>query len=343
MEIKEVFKKMMENNASDLHLSADLPPTVRINGDLKKVSDKKLSNEDVADFINRVLGREGVIDFDKKEDFDCAVDIGDIVRLRVNVYYDHKGICAAFRLIPPTVKSFEELGLPLSLRKGCDLRRGLVLVTGVTGSGKSTTLAAMLDRVNAREHRHIITLEDPIEYLHPHKKSIVNQREIGVHVPSFAAGVRSALREDPDVILVGEMRDLDTIAMAITAAETGHLVFATLHTKSAAESIDRIIDAFPPAQQAQVRTQLSNSLAMIVSQILIPSADKERRYPACEMLFATAGVRNLIREGKIHQIPAAIETGHKYGMQTLKGALELLASQGKIDREDVDSWVPKDI
>jgi twitching motility protein PilT len=255
-----------------------------------------------------------------------------VARFRVNVFNQRQGAGAVFRIIPTQIRTFQELGLPEVVQTLALRENGLVLVTGPTGSGKSTTLAAMIDLVNRTTKKHIITLEDPIEFVHKSKSCLVNQREIGSHTRSFAAALRAALREDPDVILVGELRDLETISLALTAAETGHLVFGTLHTKSAPKTIDRVIDAFPPAQQQQIRVQLSEALQGVVSQLLLPTKDKKGRVAALEIMVATIAIRNLIREGKTHQMPSTIQTGTQLGMQSLEQSLRNLVMQGRVER-----------
>jgi twitching motility protein PilT len=273
------------------------------------------------------------------EEIDLAIEIKGVARFRINVYYDRNGLCAAFRLIPAVIRSLSDLGIPEVVGMASEMRRGLVLVTGVTGSGKSTTLAAIIDMINAKRRDHIITIEDPIEFVHNHKKCIVNQREVGTHTRSFSEALRSALREDPDVILVGELRDLDTIAMAMTAAETGHLVFGTLHTRGAAQTIDRVIDIFPPHQQEQIRIQLAESLEMVVSQILLPSAEGGRRHLACEVMIVTTAIRQLIRSRKTHLILSEIETGIQLGMQPMERSLKSLVAAGKISQEAALPWI----
>lgn len=337
MKNRDLFEKMISVEASDLHLAVGLPPIMRVCGALKILDTEKLTQEKIIEILKDVLPPERT-SITPGVDIDVGIEVKGVARFRVNIYHDYNGIAAAFRLIPLAITPLEQLDLPPAVPTVCDKKKGLILVTGTTGSGKSTTLAAIIDKINSEQHTHIVTLEDPIEFLHPHKKSMVNQREVGVHVESFASGLRSALREDPNVILVGEMRDLDTIGMAITAAETGHLVLATLHTRSAAESIDRMIDVFPSEQQAQIRLQLSNALEMVVSQILIPSCDETRRHLACEVMVVHSAIRHLIRDKKTHQIQSAIETGSQYGMQTLNASLESLVNSGRILKEVAQKW-----
>jgi twitching motility protein PilT len=273
------------------------------------------------------------------EELDFGIEIPPLARFRVNIYQDKNGLGAAFRLVPAVIRSFSELGLPDVVAKVGEMRRGLVLVTGITGSGKSTTLAALVDLINTKRRDHVITIEDPIEFVFKHKRCIVNQREVGVHTRSFSEGLRSALREDPDVILVGEMRDLETISMAVTAAETGHLVLASLHTRGAAQSIDRVIDVFPSSQQEQIRVQLADSLEMVISQVLIPSVNGSRRHLACEVMVSTTAIRQHIRSGKTHQVAIEIETGIQSGMQSLDRSLKTLIDAGKITVEAALPWV----
>jgi twitching motility protein PilT len=332
MDVAELLIQTKERGGSDLHLSAGSPPLMRIHGELAVIDDGVLTRDGVHRMIHGILNDEQRRLFEEHRDLDLAIEVGEAARFRVNVFAQRNGEGAVFRVIPTQIRSFQELGLPdvvqaLSLREN-----GLVLVTGPTGSGKSTTLAAMIDLVNATQKKHVITLEDPIEFVHRSKQCLVNQREIGSHTKSFAAALRAALREDPDVILVGEMRDLETISLALTAAETGHLVFGTLHTKSASKTMDRVIDAFPPAQQQQVRVQLAEALQGVISQVLLPTKDRKGRVAAIEIMVATIAIRNLIREAKTHQMPSAIQTGTALGMQSLEQALKTLVMQSRVDR-----------
>ena len=337
MDIKELLKNIIGREASDLHVCPGLSPMMRRNGVLEQIDSSVLTHNDVLGMIGKILPQNKTLI--PGEEVDLAIEIKNIARFRVNIYYDKNGICAAFRLIPALIKPLSELGLPKIVSTVTDMKRGLVLVTGVTGSGKSTTLASIIDTINAKRCDHIITIEDPIEFVYGHKKCIVNQREVGTHTRSFSEALRSALREDPDVILVGEMRDLDTISMAMTAAETGHLVFGTLHTRGAAQTVDRIIDIFPSHQQDQIRIQLAESLEMVISQVLLPSIDGKRRHLASEIMIGTTAIRQHIRMKQTHQIPIEIETGTQIGMQTLEKSLKSLVTTGKISAAAALPWV----
>ncbi len=333
LNIDELLIKTLELGASDLHITTGLPPIVRIHGELKALDYPKLLPNDTRDLIYSILTQEQRDVFERNWEYDFSYSIPGKGRFRVNTYYQRGTVAAAFRSIPVKIPSIDELRLPSVVQEFAMKPRGFVIVTGPTGSGKSTTLAALINIINETRSCHIITIEDPIEFLHPHKRSVVNQREVGSDTHSFANALKYALRQDPDVILIGEMRDLETIQTALTAAETGHLVFATLHTVDAPQTIDRIIDVFPPHQQQQVRIQLSGCLQGIIAQQLLPTSDGKGRVVACEILVATAGIRNLIREGKTHQIYTAIQTGQKYGMQTLDMALADLVRRGWITYE----------
>jgi twitching motility protein PilT len=337
MDVSELLIQTKERGASDLHLSAGSPAMMRLHGELLPIEDQVLTRDQVHAMIYDILTDDQRRLFEEHRDLDFAIEIGDVARFRVNAFNQRNGEGAVFRVIPTHIRSFQELGLPEVVQTLALRENGLVLVTGPTGSGKSTTLAAMIDLVNATRRKHIITLEDPIEFVHRSKRCLVNQREIGTHTRSFASALRAALREDPDVILVGEMRDLETISLALTAAETGHLVFATLHTKSAPKTIDRIIDAFPPAQQQQIRVQLAEALQGVISQVLLPTKDGKGRVAALEIMVATVAIRNLIREGKTHQMPSSIQTGTQVGMQSLEQSLRALVMQGRIDRAHAES------
>lgn len=319
MEILELIRMSIEKNASDLHLTVGLPPMMRIHGRLLPTEMEILTSTDVENLINKMLTEDHKVKLEQARSIDFTYSY--IARFRVNVYYEKGYLAAALRFIPFEIPSLEKLGVPFIVGELTRKQRGLILVTGPTGSGKSTTLAAMIDLVNTEQACHIITIEDPIEYLHPHKKSIVNQREVYSDTPSCSLALRDALREDPDVILVGEMRDLETISTAITAAETGHLVFATLHTNDAVQTIDRIIDVFPEGQQSQIRLQTSLALQGVISQRLIPTADGKGRVAAIEAMSVTPAVANLIRERKTHQIYSMIETGSKEGMLSMNQSL----------------------
>ena len=322
--------------ASDLHVTADLPPMVRINGKVEPLDYPSLTANETRDLIYDLLSNDQRQRLENEWELDFSYALPRSSRFRVNVYFQRGAIGAAFRTIPSEIKSISELGLPKAVEGLTEKPRGLVLVTGPTGSGKSTSLAAMIDKINKTRHEHIMSVEDPIEFLHEHKQCIVNQREVNQDTKSFAQALKHVLRQDPDVILVGEMRDLETIALAITAAETGHLVFGTLHTQDAPQTVDRIIDVFPPHQQHQIRAQLAIALQGIITQTLIPTQDGKGRVVACEVLIPTPGVRNLIREGKNHQIYSAIQTGGKFGMQTMDAALVDLVRRGRISRTEAE-------
>jgi twitching motility protein PilT len=332
--IDELLKQMNAADASDLHLTPGSEPVVRVHGHLQRLDGfEKLTPDLTRELLYRILSGEQQKILETNRSVDLAYSLPGVARFRVNVFFQRQSAAAAFRLIPTEIKSLEELGLPEQLTDFADKPRGLVLVTGPTGSGKSTTLATLLDVINRTRAEHILTIEDPIEFLHWHRTCIVNQREIGSDARTFAEALRAALREDPDVILVGEMRDLETISTALTAAETGHLVFATLHTQSAPQTIDRIIDVFPSEQQDQVRIQLASTLQGIVTQTLLPTADGQGRVAALEILVPDDAVRNLIRQGKIEQIYSVMQTGTQRGMQTMEQALADLAQRRIVTRE----------
>lgn len=336
MHINDILERALSGAVSDVHITVGLSPVFRRHGEL--VPQKELpvlGAEDTLRLVKELLDEERFERFRKDGELDFAHSIAGGGRFRVNAFMQRGSAGLALRLINTRIPSLEELNMPPVLEELTHKTRGLVMVTGPTGSGKSTTLAALIDLINTHRACHIITLEDPIEYMHRHKKGMVNQREIGADSRSFAHALRAALRQDPDVILVGEMRDLETISIAITAAETGHLVFATLHTSSAAQTIDRIIDVFPPYQQQQVRVQLAETIQGIVAQQLIPRVDRPGRVAAVEVMVATSAIRNLVREGKSHQILSTIQTGGKFGMQSLDSALLQLYRQGAIDKEEV--------
>jgi len=322
MELNEILKKAVEKNCSDIHITINKPPMARIFGDIVPVDETYpvLTPEESKRLIYSILTDQQIKKFEQDFELDCSIVI-DVARFRVNVFVQKNGIEAVLRVIPTKIPSPESIDLPQAVIQLADLPRGLVLVTGPTGSGKSTTLACLIDIINTKRKCNIITIEDPIEFVYEHKNSIIRQREVGLHTHSFAQALKYSLREDPDVILVGEMRDLETIAAALTIAETGHLVFATLHTSDAAQTVDRIIDVFPPHQQQQVRIQLASTLKAVVSQVLIPRADKTGRVAAREIMIVIPSIANLIREGKTHQIYNAIDTSAKFGMISLDKAL----------------------
>lgn len=332
--IQDVLINAKKQGASDVHLNIGIPPVFRLNGKLVKSQFPVLEKEDVQEIIYSILTESQKAIFEKEKQFDFAYEIPDVSRFRINVFYHRLGKAAAIRLIPTNIMSIEQLGLPEIISSFAQHNRGIVLVTGPTGSGKSTTLAALIDIINTDRYEHIISIEDPIEYIHKHKNCVISQREIGDHADSFASALRVALREDPDVILVGEMRDLETISMALRAAETGHLVFSTLHTNSAAETIERIINAFPAHQQAQARLQVAGTIEAVIAQTLIPTVDGMGRVAAAELMLATPAIRNLIRDEKIYQIPSTIQISRKMGMQSLDQSLKDLLMEGKISREE---------
>ena len=330
----DVLEKMVAAKASDVHLTPGSPPVLRVRGLITPMEEYgPLTPQHTRDVVYSILSDDQRKRFENNKSLDFAYAIPGVARFRVNTYFQRGSISAALRHTPDVIPSLDELGLPPVIEAFTKLPRGFVLVTGPTGSGKSTTLASMVDIINREREEHILTIEDPIEFLHRHKKCMVNQREIGADATDFGTALRAALREDPDVILVGEMRDLETISTALTAAETGHLVFATLHTQDTAQTVDRIVDVFPPAQQHQVRVQLSVALQGIVTQQLLPTADGRGRCAATEILVPTPAVRNLIREGKTHQIYSTLQTGGSHGMQTMDASLAELVRQNKITRE----------
>lgn len=330
-EIDKLFKIMVAQNASDMHLTSGAPPFLRIHGSMAKLDHPDLDNKGVQSLIFEILSEKQKKQFIETWELDCSYAIKGLGRFRVNVFMQRKGMGAVFRVIPEKILTAEQLGLPPGVLNLIDVPRGLVVVTGPTGSGKSTTLAALIDKINKDKKEHILTIEDPIEFVHENQMSLVNQREVKSHTKSFANALKAALREDPDIILVGEMRDLETIELAMTAAETGHLVFGTLHTNSAAKTVDRIIDVFPQGQQAQVRVMLAESLRGVIAQTLFPRIDKPGRVAALEVLVNTHGIGNLIREGKTFQIPSAMQTGADRGMITFEKHIGQLVSEGKVD------------
>ena len=332
--IDAFFKLMHEQGASDLHLVSGQPPALRIRGDMERIKYKVLDNDELKAMLYEIAPEAKIKQFEETGDIDFGYEIPGVARYRSNFFMQKNGCGAVFRQIPEEIMTAEQLGLPNVISKLASLPRGLVLVTGPTGSGKSTTLAAIVDVANRSRKDHIITVEDPIEFVHQSKGCIINHREVGIHTKSFSAALRGALREDPDIILVGEMRDLETISLAIEAASTGHLVFGTLHTMSAPKTIDRIIEVFPATEQAQIRSTLSDGIRAVISQVLFKRIDKKALCVALEILIATPAARNLIREGKTHQIPSVIQTGKKYGMMLLDDAIMGLYEKGWISADD---------
>ncbi|KFL44428.1 twitching motility protein PilT [Lysinibacillus sp. BF-4] len=338
-EIIQLLQRAYDEGASDLHVTVGIPPTYRINGKLTPYGEDTLTSQQVAAMVETILPMGKQQEFVDKGETDFNYSLGEVCRFRVNAYHQRNEMTIAARLIPAKIPTIDALNMPQILYELADKPQGLILVTGPTGSGKSTTLAAMLDYINETKAKHIITLEDPIEYMHKHKKSVVNQREVGVDTESFASGLRASLRQDPDIILVGEMRDLETISTAITAAETGHLVFATLHTSSAATTIDRIIDVFPAHQQGQVRIQLANVLQGIISQRLFVRKDTKGRIAATEILVQLPSIANLIRNEKVHQIPSVMQTNKALGMHTLHMSMQNLIARGTISLKDARPYM----
>jgi len=334
MHIDDLLRMVVQRDASDLHLRAGEPPILRIHGDLKRTDLPRLTAEDVKNLLYAILNEERRQRFERDKELDLSYEVPGLARFRVNMFWQQRCVGAALRLIPFRIRTIDELLMPPAVKDLCMRPRGLLLVTGPTGSGKSTSLAAMIDHINTHKRCHIMTIEDPIEYMHHDKLSIINQRELGVDTHSFADALRHVMRQNPDVILVGEMRDLETIHLAITAAETGHLVMSTVHTQDAPQTIDRVVDVFPPEQQQQIRMQLSVVLLGVLSQTLLPNAQGTGRVAAFELMVATPSVRNLIREGKTHQLYMDIQTGAEYGMQTLDGCLLNLVRRGLVDFED---------
>jgi twitching motility protein PilT len=332
--IDAFFKLMHEQGASDLHLMAGLPPALRIRGEIERIKYKVLTNDDLRAMLYEITPEQKVKVFEESGDVDFGYEIPGLARYRANFFMQKNGVGAVFREIPSTVMTCEQLGMPPVVAKLATLPRGMVLVTGPTGSGKSTTLAAIIDVANKNRKDHIITIEDPIEFVHSSQGCIINQREIGVHTNSFSSALRGALREDPDIILVGEMRDLETMALAVEAATTGHLVFSTLHTSSASKTVDRVIEVFPAQQQPLIRSSLADGLRAVVAQTLFKRKDRKGRVVALEIMIANPAVRNLVREGKIHQIPSMIQTGRKYGMVMLDDSIMELYQKGIISADD---------
>ncbi|MDX1705969.1 type IV pilus twitching motility protein PilT [Pseudidiomarina sp.] len=333
MDITELLSFAVKHNASDLHLSADSPPMIRVDGDVRKINIPALNHKQVQELVYDIMNDRQRKEYEQNLEADFSFEVPDLARFRVNIFVQNRGAAAVLRTIPSEVLTLDQLGCPEIFRSIADAPRGLVLVTGPTGSGKSTTLAAMVDYINEKKHHHILTIEDPIEFVHKNKLSLVNQREVHRDTHNFAAALRSALREDPDVILVGEMRDLETIRLAMTAAETGHLVFGTLHTTSAPKTIDRIVDVFPGDEKPMVRSMLSESLRAVISQVLLKKVGGGR-VAAHEIMIATSAIKNLIREDKVAQMYSSIQTGAAHGMQTLDQCLVNLVNDGLISRAD---------
>ncbi len=336
MEITDLLISTMKNGASDLHLSTGNVPMMRVNGDMLPVNSPALSSDDVKNMLYSIMTEQQRAEYERDLELDFSISFGDDMRFRVNAFNTIYGAAGVFRTIPTKILSLEQLDCPEVFKKLCGLHKGLVLVTGPTGSGKSTTLAAMIDYINTNMGHHIITIEDPVEFVHQTKKSLINQREVGASTKSFAKALKSALREDPDVILVGELRDLETIQLAMTAAETGHLVMGTLHTNSAPKTIDRIIDVFPASDKEMVRAMLSVSLEAVIAQTLVKRSDKAGRVAAHEILLGTPAIRNLIREAKIPQIYSMMQMGSKLGMTTMKDSIKALLDEGTISHETAE-------
>lgn len=336
MEITELLKFTLENKGSDLHLSANNQPIVRISGELQRIKTDPLTGDGIRAMLFSVMTEDQRATYERDFEIDFAISFGPEARFRVNAFTNRLGSAAVFRVIPTKIPTMEQLNLPPVMRRLAELEKGLVLVTGPTGSGKSTTLAAMINYINEKYACHILTVEDPVEFFHPSRKSLVNHREVGNDTKSFARALKSSLREDPDVILVGEMRDYETISLALTAAETGHLVFGTLHSSTAAKTIDRIIDVFPAAEKEMVRAMLSSSIQGVISQMLLPRVGGGR-VAAHEIMVGTNAVRNLIRENQLAQIYSMIQTGSRYGMQTMADSINDLVSGGVVDRHDADA------
>ncbi|WP_342598511.1 type IV pilus twitching motility protein PilT [Psychrobacillus sp. FSL H8-0483] len=337
--IIDLLEKSFHDRASDLHITVGLAPVFRVNGNLQAYGESTLHEDDTRAMLNEILPPEKLQEFEENGELDFKYTLPNLCHFRINAFHQQDQVAIAVRMIDAKIPAIETLGMPNVLYTLADKPQGLILVTGPTGSGKSTTLASMIDYINTTKSKHIITLEDPIEYVHTHKKSVINQREVGSDTQSFANGLRAALRQDPDVILVGEMRDLETISTAITAAETGHLVMATLHTSSAPTTIDRIIDVFPPHQQGQIRIQLANVLQGIISQRLFVRNDAKGRVAATEILVQTPSVANLIRNEKVHQIQNVMQTSRALGMHTLESSIQTLVTSGKISLESAKPFM----
>ncbi|MBI5752332.1 MAG: type IV pilus twitching motility protein PilT [Hydrogenophilales bacterium] len=342
MEIADLLAFSVKNKASDLHLSAGLPPLIRVNGDIRRINVEPLDHKGVHGMVYDIMNDSQRKQYEEVLEVDFSFEIPNLARFRVNAFNQQRGAAAAFRTIPSKVLTLEQLNCPPIFKELCQQPNGIVLVTGPTGSGKSTTLAAMINEVNENDYAHILTLEDPIEFVHESKKCLINQREVGPHTLSFANALRSALREDPDVILVGELRDLETIRLALTAAETGHLVFATLHTSSAAKTVDRVVDVFPAAEKEMVRAMLSESLRSVIAQTLLKTKDGSGRVAAHEIMIGTPAIRNLIRENKVAQMYSSIQTGQALGMQTMEQCLQDMVRRNIISEVEARKAARKD-
>ncbi len=344
LKLSKIFRTAVQYNASDIYITTGSKPILRINGDLVRIQEHEPFSKKMAEeFLLEIMSEEQKRHFAKKLDLDFSIDIESIGRFRVNMFVQRKGIGAIFRVIPNKIFTMDELNLPEQLKNIPKFKNGLVIVTGPTSSGKSTTLSAIVNEINVKDAKHIITIEDPIEFIHESQSSVIDQREVGTHTLSFQRALKSSLREDPDVILIGEMRDLETISLAITAAETGHLVLATLHTSGAAKSIDRIIDAFPSEQQNQIRTQLAEALKAVIWQNLLKTKDRKGRIGAFEILFGNHAIANMIRKGNTHQIDSVLETSTHEGMQTMKKSLEDLMQADLVDEEEALAFMPKEL
>jgi twitching motility protein PilT len=333
MDITQLLAFVMQNSASDLHLSPANPPVVRVHGSLKRLKSEVLTSDMIRGMLYSIMTDEQRAEYEKNLEIDFAISFGEKARFRVNAFTNRGGCAAVFRTIPSVIPTFEQLELPPVMRRLCELEKGLVLITGATGSGKSTTLAAMINYINENSAKHVLTIEDPVEFFHTSKKSLINHREVGSDTNSFARALKSALREDPDVILVGEMRDHETIGLALTAAETGHLVFGTVHSNTAAKTIDRLIDVFPTGDKEMIRSMISSSLQAVISQQLLKKVDNASRVAAFEILIGTGAVRNLIRENQIPQIFSMMQTGSRYGMTTMEDSVKALLEKGFISEE----------
>lgn len=339
--LDDLFRVMKGQNASDLHLTTGSPPFLRIHGQMVPLNYRQLTAEECQALIFEILTDRQKKNFLENWELDCSYSLDGVARFRCNIFMQRQGIGAVFRIIPEVIKTIDDLGLPKSLLDLINVHRGLILVTGPTGSGKSTTLASLIHYINSKDANHILTIEDPIEFVHNNQKSLVNQREVSSHTKSFSNALKAALREDPDIILVGELRDLETIQLAMTAAETGHLVFGTLHTNSAPKTVDRIIDVFPENQQAQIRVMLSESLRGVIAQTLLPRCDRPGRIAVVEILVNTHAVANLIREGKTFQIPSQMQTGRNVGMVTFESAINDLIMRGVVSKADGEAFLGK--